>query len=259
MMLQISRDAGDFHPGPRVKHSTGQVQVRCGLPGFGRSEDAQLCRGLQNRGTQGRGKPDRGPSSRVLGDEYRGVRFRLACLSHQSSQRSIGDNLSTQTVRKETFGDSRRQVSSPQIRADCGVFLGRRTPRPVGSLLEMSFLKRLADIGERIVAIVTHVCVLMCSGLGRGKASVETTKNDTSQNLQYIRRIRRGADTSWIRFEVAVAVWPTSRLCDGRDWSLAPGQAPPQVSGRACQSMNDCTPRPPRKSQCVQRAIALSV
>ena len=195
-MIQACRDADHPHQGRRGNDSAGSVRDGYRLFGVVRAEDARPCRGLQDRGTLRLGAADR-PPSQVPTERYRGPQAGLANLSHQSSQRSLGDNSSTRTARAATFGDSRRQLLGLKMRVRRSVFAAWGTPQNNGRLPERTFLERLAEMSELITLVATHAFTLMRSGSAGGKGSVEATKNDTSKNLQYIRQFwRRDSDQS---------------------------------------------------------------
>ena len=206
-MLQVLRDADHPYQGLKGNDSAGSLRDGYRLFGVARAEDARPCRGLQDRGTQRVGSPCRCPSDccpsdrchsvRVPTEGYRGPETGPASLSHQSSRRSIGDNSSTRTARAATFGDSRRQVLGHQTRVGGSLFADWDTPPVDGTPLKVSVIKRLAENDEAVAGEVTHVRVLMRSGAAGGKGPVEATKNDTSQNLQYIRQFWRGR-SSWL-------------------------------------------------------------
>ncbi len=201
-MFRVSRDADHTHRGLRGNDSAGPLQVGCCSFRVVMPADARPCRGLQDRGTQRLGSPccwasDRCHSGRVPRDGHHGPQAGLASLSHQSSQRSIGDNLSTRVDRTATFGDSRRQLLGLKMRVGCSVFAGWGTPRIGGCPLEVAVITRLADRGQQVILAATHAFTLMQSGSADGKGSVEATKNDTSQNPQYSRQFWRG-HSSWL-------------------------------------------------------------
>lgn len=152
------------------------------------SEDALCCRGFQDRGVQGAGIPGRdamAESTQITG-------WILAARLLHGSQRSKDDNSAAGTHRTTTFGDSGRQLLGLATWSAAGFLRASRLLRFRFDLSKCESRKRLITIEAAGAVAVSYVRALMGLELPASKGSVNTTKNDNTQEWQFDSNYRRG-------------------------------------------------------------------
>ncbi len=162
--------------GPENARPSRRRQVR------GNSRNVTSCRGAQ---ISGGCSPCR---SAAHGEQHR----RGPDAPRDRSLRSKDDSLRMEAGWTTTFGDSRRQVSGPQMGSDDDDWPGWRRPQIQCDASEDNFGERLTMINGKPIAVATYSHVLMRLGSVSRKAPVNTTKNDNMQNRLYHRQFWRG-------------------------------------------------------------------
>ncbi len=194
-MIPLSRDA-DQVLGKGRRMARIQQDPCCSVETIG-PENARPCRGLQVRGnsrnvTSCRGAQVSGgcsPCRDAQPSEHR----RGSDSLRDRSLRSKDDSLRMEAGWTTTFGDSRRQVSAPQMGCGDDDLPGWRRPLIQFDPSEDTPEERLTMINGKPIAVATHSHVLMRLGSVSRKDSVNTTKNDNMQNQLHHRQFWRGS------------------------------------------------------------------
>ncbi len=208
-MIQVSRDAVHTHQGHQDMPLDWLVHdlLLAGRPySFAAtwSEDARPFRGPQYRGVQGAGIPGQSTSSHVtpgsgvpgrdaMAESTQITGWILAARLLHGSQRSKDDNSAAGTHRTTTFGDNGRQLLGLATWSAAGFLRASR-------LLRFRFELSKCESGKRLIAIdaagavaVSYASALMGLELPASKGSVNTTKNDNTQEWQFDSHYRRGS------------------------------------------------------------------
>lgn len=215
-MIQASRDAGHAYQGHQDRpldylDRDWLLASRHYSVAATWSEDLRCCRGDPDRSVHGAGiagqsaSSDVTPGSRAPGRDameksIQNTGWMLATPLRHASQRSKDDSLAARAHRTTTLGDSGRQdlglTKWPWV-----MFSAMR--RLLGFQFDLSkceIWKRLMTIVSAGDAIVIHLRALMGSRVPGGKGSVNTTKNDNTQNWHFSSHFRLGSP---LRFERA--------------------------------------------------------